>query len=275
MSSVYLVRHGQAGLRQRYDELSPLGHRQARMLGEYFVREGIRFEAIWSGALRRQRETAAEVCCAFRAAGVPAPEIVVDPDWNEFDLEGVFREIAPQLAASDAQFRQDYEELLRLMEDESNGVHHTWSRCDVAVVRAWIAGAHPCAVETWPEFCARVLRAAAAFAPRAPGENVAVFTSATPIAIWLGKALGAADGSLMRHAGVMYNAAFTTLRARPTDLTLLQFNAIPHLAAGMYKHSAEPQEGSVTGARADSGRGIPSPGREPRRTKPTRPGSAP
>ena len=31
MNSVYLVRHGQAGSRRRYDQLSPLGRRQARL----------------------------------------------------------------------------------------------------------------------------------------------------------------------------------------------------------------------------------------------------
>jgi len=37
LSTVYLVRHGQAGTREAYDSLSELGQRQARLLGEHFI----------------------------------------------------------------------------------------------------------------------------------------------------------------------------------------------------------------------------------------------
>jgi broad specificity phosphatase PhoE len=86
VSRVYLVRHGQAGTRKAYDSLSELGRRQARLLGEYFVREGIRFSAAYSGALVRQQETAAEVKAVYREADACFPEIVREPGWNEFDL---------------------------------------------------------------------------------------------------------------------------------------------------------------------------------------------
>lgn len=229
MSSVYLVRHGQAGLRQRYDELSPLGRRQARLLGCYLARQRVTLAGMWCGALTRQRQTAEEVRQAYIEAGVAAPEIGVDEDWNEFDLDGVYREMAPVLAAGDPEFRREYEELMRLMADETHAVHHTWSRCDIAVAKAWIEGRDAHSIETWAEFRARVLRATAAFEPRPDGEAVAVFTSATPIAVWTGKVLGCPDGSLMRLAGVMYNSAITTVRTRENDLALFSFNGVPHL----------------------------------------------
>jgi len=59
---------------------------------------------------------------------------------------------------------------------------------------------------------------------------VAVFTSATPIAVWTGMALGIAENKIMRLAGVMYNSAFSTLRMRQEDVTLFSFNNVPHLA---------------------------------------------
>ena len=78
LSSVYLVRHGQAGTRDAYDSLSELGRRQSRLLGEYFLSQGIEFAAAYSGAMLRQQQTAAEVSTAYAKAGVPFPEIVID-----------------------------------------------------------------------------------------------------------------------------------------------------------------------------------------------------
>jgi len=60
---------------------------------------------------------------------------------------------------------------------------------------------------------------------------VAIFTSATPIAVWVGMAMGAADGRLMRLAAVIYNSAVTTLNLRGEDLRLFSFNGVPHLAS--------------------------------------------
>ena len=56
-----------------------------------------------------------------------------------------------------------------------------------------------------------------------------MFSSATPIAISIGNALGAANGRVMRLAGVMYNTAVSTLRLRNGDSTLFAFNHAAHL----------------------------------------------
>ncbi len=230
MSRVYLIRHGQAGSRQQYDELSALGRQQARLLGEHLVRQGVRFEAIWAGGLARQRQTAEEVWCAYRKAGVAVPEIVIDPAWDEFDLDGVLREMAPQLAAVDANFRGDYEELQRQMADARHPIHHSWSPCDMASVVAWVQGRFKSSGESWDEFRARVLKASAPFAPRPDASAVAVFTSATPIAIWMGKALGV-NGNLMRLAGVMYNSGVSIMRVHAGEMMMFSFNGAEHLPA--------------------------------------------
>lgn len=227
MSRVYLIRHGQAGSRSHYDELSPLGRRQARLLGERLAREGVRFEAIWSGGLARQRQTAEEVWCAYRTAGIAAPEIVVDPAWNEFDLDAVFEAMAPRLAAVDENFRREYEELQRQVADPRHPIHHSWSPCDMACVMAWLEGRFEAGIESWDQFRARVLSAAAPFT-QPDGRRVAVFTSATPIAVWIGQALGM-NGNLMKLAGVMYNSAVSVMRVHEGEPMLFSFNGIEHL----------------------------------------------
>jgi broad specificity phosphatase PhoE len=229
LSSLYLVRHGQAGLRHNYDTLSDLGRRQAGLLGEYLVAQGVRFTAIYAGALVRQQQTAEQVRQAYLRAGLDAPEIRTEPLWNEFDLDQVYRDLAPIMSDADPQFRADYEEMRRQARDVASPIHRTWSPCDTAIVRAWTEGRHPCSGESWAEFQARVGRAMDAMAGYASGESVAVFTSATPIAISIGTAVGAANGRVMRLAGVMYNSAVSTVRLKDRDLTLYTFNQTAHL----------------------------------------------
>ena len=98
MSIVYLIRHGQGGPRNRYDELSELGREQARRLGEYLVAEQLPFATVISGALKRQMQTAELVAEAFARNGAGFPARKTDARWNEFDLSRVYREIGPALA---------------------------------------------------------------------------------------------------------------------------------------------------------------------------------
>lgn len=226
MSALYLLRHGQAGTRDHYDTLSEVGLKQSRLLGEYLAGQNTRFAAIYAGALERQRRTAEEVCRAYCRAGVPAPAIVEDPGWNEFDLTGVYQALAPHLSAENPEFRRDYER----MEGNRAEVDRRWTSCDMAVVRAWIEGRYPFEGESWRQFYGRITGRLDSLRRHGSGESIAVFTSATPMAIVVATALGLADGMTMKLAGVTYNSAITTLRVEPRDLTLFLFNGVPHLA---------------------------------------------
>ena len=59
MGKILLVRHGQASLLSAdYDQLSPLGAEQARLLGRWWAARGDAVHQVWSGSLKRQRDTA-------------------------------------------------------------------------------------------------------------------------------------------------------------------------------------------------------------------------
>ena len=229
MSSLYLMRHGQAGLRHRYDTLSDLGHAQARRLGEYLVAQNINFHAVYSGELSRQQETACEVASAFQRAGRAMPEIQIDRNWNEFDLDMVYKAIAPRLSADDSEFQAEHEKLLRQLDDENSSVHRAWTQCDTLVVRAWVEGRYEVPGESWQAFRERVCRALETLQRFSSGDTIAVFSSATPIAVWIGMALGLNARHTLRLAGVTYNAALTTMRVREDDLALYSFNGTAHL----------------------------------------------
>jgi broad specificity phosphatase PhoE len=233
LSRIYLVRHGQAGTRESYDSLSHLGRRQSRLLGEYFVSQGIRFTAAYTGAMSRQQQTAAELSQAYARAGACFPELQVDEAWNEFDLGGVYREIAPLLAAEDAEFRRQYAEICdeaRKYADAPDApVHRKWQPCDTSIVEAWIAGRFPYGGESWQGFCNRIAGCGRTLRALDPPANVVVFTSAVPVGIWVGLSLDLSDLRVMRLAGVLYNTAYSILRSSGDDLRLFAFNAIPHL----------------------------------------------
>lgn len=230
MSSLYLIRHGQAGTRFHYDALSDLGRRQAYLLGQHLAAQNVRFQAVISGCLNRQQQTAAEVSRAYREAGVALPEIVAEPKWNEFDMSAVFSEFAPRLYETDPQFKQDYEELMRKLADEHSPIHQAWTECDTQAMRAWIDGRFPSQTESWAAFNKRVLDGREALRGYGSGDAIAIFTSATPVSIWVAAALGVSNGRVMRLAGVLYNSAVSTLRLRGDDLTLFSFNGVPHLS---------------------------------------------
>lgn len=68
MSRVLLLRHAQASyLEPDYDKLSPIGEKQARALGEYWARQKINFDRVFSGPRVRQMDTARIAAAGPRA----------------------------------------------------------------------------------------------------------------------------------------------------------------------------------------------------------------
>lgn len=206
-----------------------MGRAQAGLLGAYFAGQNLRFQSIYSGTLARQRDTAAAVVASYSEVSQQAGEVVLDPDWNEFDLDDVYRGITPQLCLDDPRFKTEHEELTRQMADEHSPIHRTWSRCDTTVVRAWVEGRYVFDGESFEQFRARVRRAIAALPNVGRDESIAVFTSATPIALWIGMALGLEGRKIMQLAGLMCNTAISILRTSKDEPRLFAFNGVPHL----------------------------------------------
>lgn len=233
LSNVYFIRHGQAGTRDAYDSLSDLGKRQARLLGEHLVAQGVEFDAAYVGGLVRQQETAAEVAAAYAEAGLAFPERTVDAGWDEFDFHHVYKEIAPLMCEEDEEFRREYEEVAAQASasagEHGADVHRRWRASDTKVMDAWIGGHYPYTGETWEGFVARVSACRLKTTDGLPRENVAVFTSAVPTAIWTARALEASGQHIPRLAAVLLNTAYTVLQLRADAMLLFTFNAVPHL----------------------------------------------
>src|SRR5689334_12964523 len=93
MGSLYLVRHGQASFGAAdYDQLSAKGHEQCRHLGAYWRERGQRFDAVFTGTLKRHAQSLAGIVEGY-AEDLPA---VALPGLNEYDSEAVVRAIHPE-----------------------------------------------------------------------------------------------------------------------------------------------------------------------------------
>jgi broad specificity phosphatase PhoE len=219
MSTLTFVRHGQAGSREIYDTLSPLGRQQVTRLGQYLAAQSQPCDLFLTGALDRQQQTAQLLHAAHPA--LPAPTVL--PAWNEFDLDAVYRGLAPQLAAADPVFAAAYDKLRAESADPANSVHRRWTAADIAVIRAWVEGRFSSDAETWEAFSARIRRAFAAL----PDGHILISTSATPIALCVSFAVESPNP--FRFAGALLNASLTTFRRHDGQTILQTFNTTPHL----------------------------------------------
>src|SRR5947207_3799319 len=83
MGTLTFVRHGQARpFEKKSDQLSKIGEQQARALGQYWLRQGVSFDEVYSGTLVRQRRTAQIVGLSFAEAGEAWPQLQSSPELN-------------------------------------------------------------------------------------------------------------------------------------------------------------------------------------------------
>lgn len=230
MTTFYLIRHGQAGTRDNYDLLSAVGQQQAQLLGAHLAEQGLAWRAFYAGGLRRQQQTARVVVEAFSAVGQTTPALIIDERWNEFSLTDVYRGLTPWLLAESPAFACDYEEMQADLLADPHATRGAAGRCDRAVIEAWMGNRYSdYDGESWDNFRARVQDLREYLTRHEADDHIGVFTSATPIAIWVGAALALSDEKILRLMAVLYNSSVSILKLRQGELSLLNFNTTPHL----------------------------------------------
>jgi len=224
MGSLYLIRHGQASFgKNDYDQMSELGINQARILGDFFKSRGIGFDAVYSGSLNRHVLTADAVRKA--AGAVLFPEALIDPAFNEFDGEGIFRSYLPILAGKEPDFVPDINSIFK----DNRSFQKIFSK----IVELWISGDHEVeGVESWKAFLRRVEAGFDWIAKlRGNGECVAIVTSGGVIAAALKKAMGLSDSGAIKESWKCMNCSISVFEFNSGTLTLQDFNNTEHLEA--------------------------------------------
>jgi broad specificity phosphatase PhoE len=131
----------------------------------------------------------------------------------------------------DADFARDIAEMQQAIVRDPHTTGGAVGRCDRAVIRAWMDNRYPdYDGELWSTFRARINECSTDICSNHHTEKaIAIFTSATPIAIIAGATLGLTDEKLLSILGVIYNTSLSVMRVRNGDLRLFTFNATPHL----------------------------------------------
>jgi broad specificity phosphatase PhoE len=225
MGTLYLVRHGQASaFEENYDRLSPLGERQARLLGECWARRGLKLDRVFTGPRVRQRRTAE---LAAEAGGLPLPVVLAELD--EMGVEPIFKECLPDLFARHAHLQALGDAMLLAEGDEARA--KSVARLFEATLLLWVRGqVEASGVEPWMAFRGRVRKALAAVRNEARGQRIAVFTSAGPVAAAMQLALGAGDETALSLAFRVRNTAVSEFLYSGGDrFSVASFNETPHI----------------------------------------------
>jgi len=229
MSVLTLIRHGQASFfAANYDQLSELGERQSRALGEYWARRELKFHEVYTGPRVRQRHSAELAVAAARQAGQTCPEPVVLQDLDEYDLKGLTRLLAPELCRKNEEFAQVVERHLRSEETERM---RDFQGMFEPLLLYWQSGmSSEQNMETWLVFRGRVQRAIRQFQENGGnGRRVAVFTSGGFIGSAVQFALAAPDRTALELHWRLRNGSLTEFAFTRDRFTLDSFNTVPHL----------------------------------------------
>ncbi|AYO54454.1 histidine phosphatase family protein [Acinetobacter wuhouensis] len=216
MTTIYLVRHGQASFgAESYDKLSPNGELQAKILGQYFDKILREEPYVVAGSMQRHQQTANFAL----AECFPEAKIVTDSAWNEFNHQQVFAQYDPR-------FNEPH--LLKQEVAKESSPRAYLAKIFEGAIERWTGGEfHHEYDEAWPDFKNRVEMALQnlcdEFAKTKPRYAV-VFTSGGVISVVAGKLLELSPNKTFALNWAIANTSLTTLRLVGNEPQLLSLN---------------------------------------------------
>lgn len=228
MAEFLFVRHGQASFgAANYDELSPLGHRQSQLLGDWLAgHAAYDFDAAAVGTLVRHRDTLAGIRDAYARAGRALPQAAVLPGLDEFDHRAVFGSFAlhhadhPAVRGAEGGRSRDARAMGRFLRE---------------ALLAWMRGALDAHVpEPWSVFRSRV-REAAETLTGTGARRMLVVTSGGVMSQLAQQALRVPDEAAVELNLGVRNSALAEFRAGDAGMVLSSWNGLPHLAAAEHR----------------------------------------
>lgn len=222
MTELTLVRHGQAGATpENYDELSALGHRQARQLGHWLLSHQRQFSTLVVGRMRRQRETIEAICEVYAQAGCALPAAQVLPGLDEYRFVDMLQAFARE--------HPEHPELLLVRGRPSD--RRLWVALLRTTLTAWAAGSLAGVPESYGEFQMRTRAALAQIEAALPNGPVLAVSSGGVMGQVAQQVLGFGDSTFIDVNLSLMNSSLCEYKLTRYGLKLGSFNALPHLAA--------------------------------------------
>lgn len=215
MATIYLFRHGQASFgADDYDRLSPLGERQATLLGHYLRDSGITLDAAISGNLLRQRQTA-QLAMASQPREVPHH---IDPRFNEINNDEQLKYLLPKVTARDPGVSKLVERGLSSSKDYQKVID--------AVFNYWVsAQCDESRIQSWADYSGGVRAALQELmATQGSGRTLGVFTSGGTIATLVAQVLGLSGEQTYQFYEPVFNCSVTQIFYSGSRTSLSYFN---------------------------------------------------
>lgn len=219
-----MIRHGQASFGKKdYDQLSPLGKKQARILAQHLLDTGVQPDAVYSGTMARQTSTAQEVLAAYRNADRNPPELEILKGFNEYDTTAIVKALFPGMVKDDPSLN---DELLKMYTS-----NESFKRVFEAAMLKWVTSdfdTHE--IESWEALKARVAESLQLIMERhGRGKSIMVFTSGGAIAASLAHVMGISGERALRLNWQLVNSSVSRFMYNKERITLAGFNSIAHL----------------------------------------------
>jgi broad specificity phosphatase PhoE len=223
MGTIYVVRHAQAAFgTDDYDRLTQTGIKQARLLGGYLSLRNVRFDAVYTGCLRRHAQTTQGIFENLEACETPSPQRFPGLDEYNSDalvsaLEGAPESPDPVAALRDPVMMRKHFRVLR------------------EALLAWTEDRiQPVGLPVWREFQDSAVAALVEARQSFPDGNVLVVSSGGPIAAIVAATLKAPAQSAIELNLRMRNSSITEFASSARRHTLVTFNTLPHLETHPY-----------------------------------------
>lgn len=216
MTTIYLIRHGQASFgAESYDQLSPNGELQAKLLGQYFDQILKETPYVVAGSMQRHQQTAQLAL----AECFPEAEIQTDNAWNEFNHQQVFAKYEPR-------FNEPH--LLKQDVAKEENPRAYLAKIFEGAIERWTDGDyHHEYDESWPHFKNRVETALQNLCnelAKTKPRYAVVFTSGGVISVAAGKLLELNANRTFALNWAIANTSMTTLRLVGNEAQLLSLN---------------------------------------------------
>lgn len=230
MSQLTLVRHAQASFfAERYDELSPIGQAQARLLGDYWLSGKRTFDEAYVGPRERQRHTAQLVAERYERAGISFPPLIELTELDEYDLDGILSRLAPALAQRNREFADVFEKRRSGIDDGER--QRNFQKMFEPLMLHWLTEEAIEDLESWVAFRDRVQQGIQRIV-NCPGKGrrVVAFSSGGFVGTAVQMVLGAPDRTALELNWRIPNTAVTEFIFAGQRISLDSFNSVAHLA---------------------------------------------
>ncbi len=221
MGRIYFIRHGQASFhKENYDQLSDKGVQQSQLLGEYFNQRGWQFDRVYSGTLKRQKDTALH-------------SLSNDNHPLQFtQLAGLNEHHGPAIVG--AYYPDKFKFRGEIPSEKLEEYKRDYYRTYFELAEKWVLNQLDTQIlgniEPWSVFKNRFTQAVQhILADAKKGENIAVYTSGGPVGAALGMSLGLPDTEVVKLAWQVRNTSYSEYVFSKDKFSLVSYNVTSHL----------------------------------------------